>query len=55
MKLETIEDRVLKRIGRKRADVFLRGDFDDLGGYDQVAGCSDIWYARAFACWRPKP
>jgi hypothetical protein len=36
MKPETIEDRVLKRIGRKRADVFLRGDFDDLGGYDQV-------------------
>jgi hypothetical protein len=36
MKPETIEERVLKRIGRKRADVFLRGDFDDLGGYDQV-------------------
>ena len=27
---------LLKRIDRKRGDVFLRGDFDDLGGYDQV-------------------
>jgi hypothetical protein len=25
-----------KRIARKRGDVFLRADFDDLGGYDQV-------------------
>lgn len=32
----TLEDRVLKRIARKRGDVFLRGDFRDLGGYDQV-------------------
>ena len=24
------------RIARKRGDVFLRADFDDLGGYDQV-------------------
>lgn len=36
MKLETIETRVLKRIARKRGDVFLRADFDDIGGYDQV-------------------
>jgi hypothetical protein len=28
--------RLLKRIDRKRGDVFLRADFDDLGGYDQV-------------------
>ena len=28
--------RLLKRIARKRGDVFLRADFDDLGGYDQV-------------------
>jgi len=28
--------RVLKRIDRKRGDVFLRADFADLGGYDQV-------------------
>ena len=27
---------MLERIDRKRGDVFLRGDFDDLGGYDQV-------------------
>ena len=36
MKLETLEDRLLKRIDRKRGDVFLRADFGDLGGYDQV-------------------
>jgi Family of unknown function (DUF6088) len=33
---ETLEDRLLKRIDRKRGDVFLRADFEDLGGYDQV-------------------
>lgn len=33
---ETLEMQLLKRIDRKRGDVFLRGDFDDLGGYDQV-------------------
>jgi hypothetical protein len=26
----------MKRIDRKRADVFLRADFEDLGGYDQI-------------------
>jgi hypothetical protein len=31
-----LEARLLKRIGRKRGDVFLRADFVDLGGYDQV-------------------
>src|ERR1700730_18471564 len=36
MKPETLEARLLKRIDRKRGDVFLRADFDDLGGYDQV-------------------
>jgi hypothetical protein len=36
MKPETLETRVLKRITRKRGDVFLRDDFRDLGGYDQV-------------------
>ncbi len=36
MKPETLEARLLKRIGRKRGDVFLRADFEDLGGYDQV-------------------
>jgi len=36
MKPETLETKVLNRIGRKKGDVFLRADFDDLGGYDQV-------------------
>lgn len=36
MKPETLEARLLKRIDRKRGDVFLRADFDGLGGYDQV-------------------
>lgn len=33
---ETIETQLAKRIDRKRGDVFLRSDFSDLGGYDQV-------------------
>jgi hypothetical protein len=33
---ETLETRLLKRIDRKRGDVFLRSDFADLGGYDQI-------------------
>jgi hypothetical protein len=33
---ESLETRLLKRIGRKRSDVFLRADFSDLGGYDQI-------------------
>jgi hypothetical protein len=36
MKPETLETKLLKRIDRNRRDVFLRADFDDLGGYDQV-------------------
>ena len=36
MKPETLENRILKRMERKRGDVFLRADFGDLGGYDQV-------------------
>jgi hypothetical protein len=36
MKPETLEIRLSSRINRKRSDVFLRSDFDDLGGYDQV-------------------
>jgi len=36
MKPKTLEERLLKRIDRKRGDVFLREDFGDLGGYDQV-------------------
>lgn len=36
MRPETLEDRVLKRVARKKGDVFLRADFADLGGYRQV-------------------
>jgi hypothetical protein len=36
MKPESLETRLWKRIDRKRGDVFVRGDFHDLGGYDQV-------------------
>jgi hypothetical protein len=36
MRAESLETRVMKRIARKRGDVFLRADFRDLGGYDQV-------------------
>ncbi len=35
-KIKTLEDRVALRIARKSGDVFLREDFKDLGGYDQV-------------------
>src|SRR5471030_3330982 len=33
---DSLQDRLEKLIARKRGDVFLRADFDDLGGYDQV-------------------
>jgi hypothetical protein len=33
---ESLEQRLEKRLARKRGDVFLREDFSDLGGYDQV-------------------
>jgi hypothetical protein len=36
MRAGNLETRVLKRIARKRGDVFLRSDSRDLGGYDQV-------------------
>jgi Family of unknown function (DUF6088) len=36
MRPETLETRMMKRMERKRGDVFLRADFGDLGGYDQV-------------------
>src|ERR1700730_4555500 len=36
VKPETLGSRILKRMERKRGDVFLRADFGDLGGYDQV-------------------
>jgi hypothetical protein len=36
MKPGNLEQRLIQRIDRKRGDVFLRADFADLGGYDQV-------------------
>ena len=36
MRPESLQKRMMKRIDRKRGDVFLRSDFKDLGGYDQV-------------------
>lgn len=36
MRVQTLATRILKRIGSKRGDVFLRADFCDLGGYDHV-------------------
>jgi hypothetical protein len=36
VKPESLETRLFNRIERKRGDVFLRADFEDLGGYDQV-------------------
>jgi hypothetical protein len=35
-KPEGLEERLAKRIARKRGDVFLRADFSDMAGYDQV-------------------
>jgi Family of unknown function (DUF6088) len=35
-KPDSLEERLANRIARKRGDVFMRADFDDLGGYDQV-------------------
>ena len=36
LKAETLEKRLKDRLARKRSDVFMREDFRDLGGYDQV-------------------
>jgi len=33
---KTLTQMVEKRLARKKGDVFLRADFEDLGGYDQV-------------------
>lgn len=35
-KNKSLEKRIAERIARKRGDVFLRDDFKDLGGYDQI-------------------
>ena len=36
LKPESLKERLERRITRKRGDVFLRADFGDMGGYDQV-------------------
>ena len=36
LKPESLEERLTKRLARKRGNVFLRADFSDMGGYDQV-------------------
>lgn len=36
MRRETLDMQVIKRIARKKGDVFLREDFADLSGYDQI-------------------
>lgn len=36
MRPKNLEHRILQRMARKKGDVFLRDDFSDLGGYDQV-------------------
>jgi hypothetical protein len=35
-RLKTLEDRVAYRIVRSKQNVFVREDFEDLGGYDQI-------------------
>ena len=35
-KNKTLENRIVERIARRKNNVFLRRDFSDLGGYDQV-------------------
>ena len=32
----TLSEKIEARLSRKKGDVFLRADFEDLGGYDQV-------------------
>ena len=33
---KTLKQRILTRIARSKKEVFLRKDFEDLGGYDQI-------------------
>lgn len=35
----TLEQKIALRISRSKREVFLRKDFEDLGGYDQVGRC----------------
>ena len=46
MRAENLETRVMKRIDRKRGDVFLRADFSDLAGYDQVGRALRLLVAK---------
>ena len=36
MAKSTLKDRVRTRVARSKSSVFLRNDFNDLGGYDQI-------------------
>ncbi len=38
-KRKPLKKRVSYRIARRRSDVFVRSDFADLGGYDQIGRC----------------
>ncbi len=46
MRAENLETRLMKRIGRKRGDVFLRADFSDMAGYDQVGRALRVLVAK---------
>lgn len=46
MKRKTLEQRVAQRIARSRQEVFLRQDFADLGGYDQVGRALQLLLAQ---------
>ena len=35
-KNKSLEKRIAERVARKKSDVLLRQDFEDLGGYDQI-------------------
>lgn len=36
MRAVSLDRKILNRIAGKKGDVFLRADFEDLGGYDQI-------------------
>ncbi len=46
MRPANLETRVMKRIDRKRGDVFLRADFRDMAGYDQVGRALRVLVAK---------
>ncbi len=50
-KRKPLKKRVSYRIARMRNDVFVRSDFADLGGYDQIGRClrhSNAIFSTAF-------